>query len=141
MVVSVALFALIWRLSASRVYVPGAVGFLVPAVSVMACALGVGWRRKTLAIALMLGGFTVFDVVTRATGIQTLASKPLAGGFAEQAVLVGGIVYAMVPLVYPFAVLVLFVGRRPSLLWTGREPSRSAVRQRSRARSQRTGRP
>jgi len=131
-VVSVALFALIAWAVTLHVYVPAEVGYLVPAVAVMACALGVGWRRKATSIALTVGGFTLFDAVTRATGLQSIASRPLAGRLGEQATVGLALIYALVPLVYPLAALVLFVGRRPSVLWTAPEAPRGAPKRRAR---------
>jgi hypothetical protein len=130
--VSLALFALIWWMTMAHVYVPEAIGFLVPALSVMACARGVGLRRKTIAIALTLFGFTLFDLIAQNTGLAALARRPLTGGFEQQAVTAVGLLYAFVPLVYPLGALVLFVGRRPSTLWAPRVRAGSAPRKGSR---------
>jgi hypothetical protein len=98
--VSLALFAGEWWLRAKDLYVPASAGFVLPVIAVIACALGVAWQRKVVAIATTLGVLTALDLVGRATGFEWLT------------------MYASTSLIFPIAVLVIFVGMNPSMLWT-----------------------
>jgi hypothetical protein len=90
---------------------------LVPVLSVIIAALGVGWRRKARDLTLTVAGFLIFDFSTLQLGIGRLASDPRAyGSDAGRTLLLLAAEVFMV--VYPIVVLILFVGSRPSVLWT-----------------------
>jgi hypothetical protein len=97
---SLGLFAVEWWLRSVGFYVPAGVGFDLPVIAVIVCALGVTWRRKALTVAIALGALTALDLLGEATGLQWAAS------------------YASTSLLFPVAVLVIFVGMNPSVLWT-----------------------
>lgn len=110
---SLVLFGALAVLKAENYYTPWDVGFVLGAVAVMIGALGVTWKRKLIAVALTLGGYSVFSLITLLTG------SPGRGG-AGALVMALGMVYSLVQLVYPLAALALFVGADPSVLWTPR---------------------
>jgi hypothetical protein len=121
--VSLALFGAVWGLTAAHLYVPRFLGFLIPAIAVIVCALGVSWRRKAITLVILLAAFTAFDLASAASGLQALATHPVATTSWMSAVsLVMALLYALVPLVFPIAAVVLFVGRDPQVLWAGTGP-------------------
>jgi hypothetical protein len=108
---SFVLFGTVALLKASHFYTPWDVEFLLAVMAVMIGALGVPWKRKLAAVALTLGGFSAFSLLTLLTGSP-------GRGAAGPIVVVLSMVYALVPLIYPLAALALFVGTDPAVLWT-----------------------
>lgn len=127
--VSFALYGAASYAQSRHYYVPSSVGFLVAALAVMVCALGVSWGRKAAYAGGLLGAFIVFDLAMTAVGLGGAAS-----GTGSVAVRVGPAValfLAAVLLVLPLAALAAFVGSDPSTLWTA---SSSPTRRKSRTR-------
>jgi hypothetical protein len=98
--VSLGLYAAVWWWRAMGLYVPVGVGFDLPVIAVIVCALGATWQRKAVTVAITLGVLTALDLVGEATGLSWVAS------------------YASTSLLFPIAVLAVFVGMNPSVLWT-----------------------
>jgi hypothetical protein len=114
--VSFGLYAAVWWWQAAGFYVPVGAGFDLPVIAVVVCALGATWQRKVVTVAITLGVLTTLDLVGQATGFLWVAS------------------YASTSLLFPIAVLVIFVGMNPSMLWT-RAPQESRARGASKTRA------
>lgn len=127
--VSFALYGVAAYAQASGYYAPSSVGFLVAALAVILCALGVSWTRKVVFAGSLLVAFVAFDLAMAAFGLRGTA---LGGGappprFGPAVALF----FAAVPLALPLAALAVFVGRDPGVLWT-RSSSRARVKPRAR---------
>lgn len=116
--VSFALFGIVAALRANHYYTPLNVGFVLPAAAVMIAALGASWRRKLVAIAIMLGAYTAVDALAVVTGFQAAVARPHGTDSAGELVGLAVIAYSLVPMIFPLAALAIFVGRDPSMLWT-----------------------
>jgi len=125
-VVSFVLYGAASYAQVKHYYVPASVGFLVAALAVMACAMGVSWGRKAAFAGGLLGAFVLFDLGMTAVGLGSAGSG--AGSAALRVGPAVALFLAAVPLVLPLAALAAFVGSDPSVLWT----SRSAARGKSR---------
>jgi hypothetical protein len=98
--------------------------------SVILCARGFGWGRKIAFAAIVLLGFGAFQRWYDLLGIT------VGGGFAaEFDASVLGMIYIVFMMAFPLVVLMLFVGRDPSALWT---PARTEPKERSRQRGPRS---
>ena len=95
--------------------------FAIAIASVMLSALGVPWPRKLVFATVCLGGFVLFELAFDALG---LTARMASFGY-EMVASVIGTVYIVLVLAYPLVVLLLFVGRDPSVLWVGETPGRS----------------
>jgi hypothetical protein len=92
--------------------------------SVILCARGFGWGRKIAFAAIVLLGFGAFQRWYDLLGIT------VGGGFVtELTPTVLGMVYIVFMMAFPLVVLVIFVGRDPSALWT---PARTESKERGR---------
>lgn len=81
--------------------------------SVILCARGFGWGRKVAFAAIVLLGFGAFQRWYDLLGLT------VGGGFVtELAPTVLGMIYIVFMMAFPLFVLVIFVGRDPSALWT-----------------------
>ena len=116
-VTSLALYGLMWwGRSVGPPLVVSHLGLLVPAVAIMAVAFGVGWRRKAAFVAATVAGSFPIEWAASAAGVSgvtrsvNIAREPVA--------FVAWLVYAGLVVAFPLAMLVLFVGRRPSRLWS-----------------------
>lgn len=89
--------------------------YLVPAVALIIAARGSSWRRKATWLAILLGPLVAVHLVLALTGITT-AFATRAGGTPAGAV-AATLVYHTLPIVWPIAVVLMFVGVRPSMLW------------------------
>lgn len=99
--------------------------FLVPALSVMVAAVGVGWRRKFGFVALTFALFVILDYAGARLGLQDMALDiEHFGAQAWPSVVTVG--YQVFIAAYPIVVLIMFVGPRPSVLWT-RPPKAASV--------------
>jgi len=81
--------------------------------SVFLAARGLDWRRKLIGAGAVLGGFLLFEFLY---GYLGLTSRMATYGMD----LVGttlGLLYIVVTFSYPLVVLLLLVGRDPSVLW------------------------
>ena len=95
---------------------PRVVGFAVPIVAVMLAARGARWSRRVAFAAVTLGGLILVDAVANVTGLRALLDA-VDNFQTAPALSVLGIAYSIVPIVYSASALMLFVGRRPSMLW------------------------
>lgn len=127
---SFALFGLAALLQAAHFYTPVSAGFVLAAVAVMIAARGVYWKRKALFVAITLGTFTLFDVVLLASGLRNVSSASLAGMPMSPLVEVIGLLSATAPLVFPLAMIAIFVGSDPSVLWIPAPDHRSGRKKR-----------
>lgn len=90
----------------------------VPVVSAMIAAIGFAWRRKAVYVSVTLGLYVLARVVAELAGLDDLAARELNtfGGFPSLVTML----YLAFLSTFPLAMLVLFVGRTPSLLWSKR---------------------
>jgi len=87
------------------------------AASVMLCARGHGWGRRLSFAAITLLGFGAAQRWYDLLGLTTATE-----GFATDSVAtVIGMVYIVFMMAFPLVVLIVFVGRDPSALWTPAE--------------------
>ncbi len=89
--------------------------FAVPAASAMLCARGFGLRHRLTYALATLGLCLLIDVIAGLSGLSELAWQQ---NETRTPYGLGPTIYFAVTWAVPFAMLVLFVGRRPSLLWT-----------------------
>lgn len=87
--------------------------FAVTVTSVIFAARGCSWKRKLVYAGAAFGGVVLFD---RAFFLLGLDARLYAFG-AELAATTFGLLYLVFTVAYPLAVLLLFVGRDPSVLW------------------------
>lgn len=87
----------------------------VPVVSVMLAARGYVWKRKLVYAAMTVAVYVLARSVARVTGLDAFAAQELntVGGFPS----IGTMLYLAFLSAFPLAMLVLFVGRTPTLLW------------------------
>ncbi|MDY0088323.1 MAG: hypothetical protein RBS78_07250 [Coriobacteriia bacterium] len=83
--------------------------------SVMLAALGVKWPRKIYFAILTLGGYVAFD---RLWGKTPFATRMLEYGTGDLGANILGVLYVGLTMAYPVAMLLLFVGKNPSVLWS-----------------------
>jgi hypothetical protein len=107
---------------------PGSVGYhlngsmlSVPIVSAMLASVGFSWRRKIVYASVMMGLYLLSGVTAEMAGMHGLASRQLSSVSAFPSLAV--VMYMAWLTTFPFVMLVLFVGRRPSLLWSKQENS------------------
>jgi hypothetical protein len=116
--VSFALFGLAAALQAAHYYTPISAGFTMAAAAVLVSALGVPWKRKAQFLGVLIGGFAVFDLLVAMSGLRSTALQAPSGLVAAQLSGLAALLLAAFPLVLPLAVLAVFVGSDPALLWT-----------------------
>jgi pheromone shutdown protein TraB len=87
----------------------------VPVISAMLASQGFGWRRKLTYTAATVGLYILGSQLARVTGLVELASKQILHPSSFPSLSVA--LYAAYLSTFPFAMLLLFVGRNPSLLW------------------------
>ncbi len=120
--VSVALSAVVWALPRT-LYNPADLLIVIPVVSIILSARGASWRRKLLYGGLAVGVFLLVDFVFLTTGAMHFAFSGLSRMRLLPALL--AIAYMCFAQGFPFVVLLLFVGRNPSMLWTSPKDGRS----------------
>ena len=111
-----------------------AFGDATAAIAVMLAAQGVGWRRKLLfagatgALSILLFEIVAHsflgsaaDALTDPSVVGTATDWQLAAFVAVQVLFLG----------VPIAALALFVGRRPSVLWTAPDRAQSSPKTRT----------
>jgi hypothetical protein len=108
-----------------KVTLPDYVGAVIPVVAVMAAARGFRLQRKAIFIAITFGGLVIIGLIGEYLGLNQhyygsldLATVPLS------TLLPRGLDPAGDPLVFPFLMLVAFVGRHPRRLWESKHYSR-----------------
>jgi len=95
-------------------------GYTPAVIAVMLAAQGASWKRKLLFAGLTVGLSTGLFAVATLSGLAQAASSYATSGaelptnaqlasIAARQVIIAGV---------PLAALALFVGRRPSVLWT-----------------------
>ena len=89
--------------------------FGVPAASAMLCARGFGLRHRVTYALATLGLCLLVDVIAGLSGLSGLAWRQ---NETRTPYGLGPIIYFAVTWALPFAMLILFVGRKPSLLWS-----------------------
>ena len=95
-------------------------GYTLPIVAVMLAAQGATWGRKLgFATATLAVGVLMHALMDAAGLTAAVNSVSAVRGIADRQVLLVA-VDEVLSLAVPFAALALFVGRRPSLLWTAR---------------------
>ena len=115
---SLAVSALLWALSKPiGGYNVGNALFLVPALSVMIAALGVGWRRKVGYILGTFFGFVLLDLLASRTGLFEAAARPDTY-LIDAPHTLAALVYQTFVITFSLIALVFFVGRKPAVLWT-----------------------
>lgn len=115
-VLSGALGWALWRVTSSAQLVPMRDSMMaVPAVCAMIAARGFGWARKAAYAAVAMGGYVSAGALATATGFHAQVAQQLAAGGQPS---VGATLYLAFLTTFPFVVLLLFVGRKPSLLWS-----------------------
>lgn len=128
--VSFVLFGGAALLKAAHYYEPLSAGFALAAVAVMIATRGHSWGRKAVFAAITLGVFTAFDLLTYATGLRALSSQSLAGTATGSLLSLVSLLSALVPLVFPLAMLAIFIGKDPSVLWTPPDDRRTRAKKR-----------
>lgn len=104
--------------------------FAVAVASVILAARGAEWKRKLPYAAIALGGLVASEQLTVVLGLGEYM-----GGFGVEAAATAlGVAYIAFTLTFPLAVLLLFVGRDPSVLWSRRVDPGSTNKQRSSVR-------
>jgi len=88
----------------------------VPVASSMLAARGFSWKRKLVYAGATFGLYLLGNGVANATGLIDLATERLSSNPSFPPVQV--VLYMAYLTTFPFAMLVLFVGRTPSLLWS-----------------------
>ena len=89
----------------------------VPVMSAMLAAQGFTWKRKlAYYAAATLGLYVLGTLIAEATGLVDLASQQILDPTTFPSLSV--VLYMAYLSTFPFAMLVLFVGRNPTLLWS-----------------------
>jgi hypothetical protein len=112
---SVLLSALIWMLPKGR-FNPSNSFIVVPAVSVMLSARAVPWRRRLGYASATLGTFLVVDFIFASSGLAARVWPALGVELGASAM---AVVYMAFSMGFPLGALLFFVGRDPSILWSG----------------------
>lgn len=88
----------------------------VPVMSAMLASQGFTWKRKLMYTAATLGLYVLGSLIAEATGLVELASQQILDPNSFPSLSV--VLYMAYLSTFPFAMLVLFVGRNPTLLWS-----------------------
>lgn len=111
--VSLVLGWVFWNSSLAQI----GVGMLaVPVISAMLASQGFSWKRKLTYAGATLGLYLLGSAVAEATGIVALASEQILDASSLPSLPV--VLYMAYLSTFPLVMLVLFVGRTPSLLWS-----------------------
>ena len=89
---------------------------VVPAVSLIAAAVGAPLRRKALYIGALLGATLVFYLLAYDTGWYVLAELRQPDSTSAAGLL--SALYRLFPLAAPIVALMLFAGKQPSIFWS-----------------------
>jgi len=119
-VVSLMLFAALWWLPDDMgLYDPQVAGFLIPTLAIMLAAQGVPLRRRARYAVITAAASVGVGVIGSVAGLDHLSvsgfsfmTRPLQSAL--------GLAYSCLVIGMPVVVLIVFVGRRPSVLWTPR---------------------
>lgn len=91
---------------------------MVSMVSTMLASVGFSRRRKIVYVSAAVGVYVLAVVVAGWAGLPELAGEQLSTSSTFPPVWVN--VYLAFLMTFPFVMLVLFVGRTPTLLWSRR---------------------
>ena len=91
---------------------------LAPVISAMLAARGFSWKRKLIYASITLGVFALFRLAYEVFGLLEIAARQQAENPDAPSLLV--LFYGAFLTSFPLAMLVFFVGRTPSLLWSKR---------------------
>lgn len=112
---AILLSAIAWGLPRTH-YNPSDALIAIPVASVILSARGASWRRRLLYAGLVIGIFVIVDSAFLVSGLMHSAFEGLAR--LEPVVSVTAVAYMFFVQGFPLLILVLFVGRDPSVLWT-----------------------
>lgn len=87
----------------------------VPVMSAMLASVGFGWRRKLTYSSITLGLYMLSGVVAELAGLHELARQQLTATDSFPSVWV--VLYMTWLTTFPFLMMILFVGKKPSLMW------------------------
>jgi hypothetical protein len=118
LVYSVALSAVLWSLPRVS-YNPSDALIVIPATSAILAARGATWRRRLVFAGIAMGGFLLADYVFLRSGLMHSSFEGLSQGDPWGSVV--AVAYLAFAQGLPFVVMLLFVGRDPSVLWAKRE--------------------
>jgi len=93
------------------------VSLLIPACAIMVAAQGVSWRRRMAFASVTLVGCLLIEALPALAGLPVFGDRVLSPD-ASQFQLATVFAYTTLRVVFPVAALVVFVGRRPAVLWT-----------------------
>ena len=105
-----------WFFWSSSIAQVGVSMLAVPVISAMLASQGFSWRRKLTYAAATLGLYVLGSLIAEATGLAAAASQQIIDPSSFPSLWV--VLYMAYLSTFPFAMLVLFVGRTPSLLWS-----------------------
>jgi len=112
-ILSLALGWIFWSSTAAQV---GVSMLAVPVISAMLASQGFSWKRKLVYASATLALYLLGSVIADATGLIELASEQISTPTSFPSPWV--MLYVAYLSAFPFVMLVLFVGRSPSLLWS-----------------------
>jgi len=121
---AVALSAIAWLLPRVDYNPSDALG-VIGVASVILSARGASWPRRLLYSGIVIAGFILVDASFLISGLMHYAFAGLAALNPGPSVL--AITFVIFAQVFPLAVLVVFVGRDPSVLWIAREQPKKRV--------------
>jgi len=90
----------------------------VPVASAMIASRGFSLRRKVTYVLITLGAYALAGVLAEVTGVHEAAAEQLNSNASFPSV--ATVIYMTFLTTFPFLMLVLFVGRTPTLLWSKR---------------------
>jgi len=88
----------------------------VPAVSAMLAAIGFDWRRKAAYASVTLAVYGLVGVLARVTGFQAAIAREVTTTAAFPSLAAN--LYMAFLATFPLVMLLLFVNRTPTLLWS-----------------------
>lgn len=119
--ISIALYVPLWwaRSTGARITAYDT-GFVVPVLALMLAARGFGWPRKAAFLAGTVVGFLLIETLASVTGVGGVAAAA-PGSSAESVAFALGTLYVALVVAFPLSMLALFVGRRPTRLWSAEQ--------------------
>jgi len=124
--VSAALGWLFWTtsvpLGAGRAYDLQDGMYVVPVVGVMIAATGFAWRKRLIYALATLAVYVVALLIAEATGLNESVGSRIAASVTLPPF--SAMLYMAFLWTFPLAMLLLFVGRTPSLLWGNKSTPR-----------------
>lgn len=115
-VLSVTLGWLSWKATAAARSTTVNVMLVVPVVSAMLAAQGFSWKRKLTYVAVTLGAYVLIGLAYDLLGLGDIAVRQATANASLPSIIL--MFYQVFVTAFPLAMLVLFVGRTPALLWS-----------------------